>query len=444
MSKKILEKVLNDLKRDNNNSISYIYENAHFGSGILNQKIVTIKDLYATKDAPTQASSKILRNFNPGYDATVVTKLRQNGAAIVAKTHMDELALGGTGSHSAWGIINNPLDASRMPGGSSSGAVATFSSEMFLALGSDTGNSVRLPAAFCGFVGFKPSYGAVSRYGMFAFASSLDTVGWITHNVSDAILASQALFGKDEKDLTSKSVELPENIPLKPQKVAFLNPFDKLSASFKKAYSKLEKLLKANGIEVEMVTVAEKLLEQIDTVYEIISYSEVSSNDANLTGINFGARENASTWEDIMIKTRSHNLGQMVQRRFTLGAFYLLQENQIEIFERAQKVRRILYETYHKILNNYDVLIAPTTTVAPKWKDGKVNNWHSEYSTISNLIGSPSISLPFAYENNMPLGILLDAKLYGDKKLLSHALYIEKLINFKPGFRVKKEKLGGG
>ncbi len=428
MHKTKLKAALHQLKHDQNNAISYIYENAHFGSGLLQEAVVTIKDLYATIDAPTMASSKFLANFYPSYDATVVRKLKAAGAAIVAKTHMDELALGGTGEHSAWGIINNPLDSSRMPGGSSSGAVASFSSNITLALGSDTGNSVRLPASFCGIVGFKPSYGAISRYGMFAFAPSLDTVGFFTHNVSDAIVASRVLFGIDEKDLTSKAVELPKLELIKPRHVAFLNTFNRLSPNVNNAYCQLKTKLEKDGIIVDIVTIPEHLLQQIDTVYEIISYSEVSSNDANLSAVNFGMRHGGSSWQEIMINARSHNLGKMVQRRFTLGAYYLLKENQTDIFERAQKVRRILRDAYQQILEKYDVLVVPTTTIAPKWSEGKTTSWVSEYATISNLIGSPSISIPFMHEQNMPVGLLLDTKIYTDKKLLSHALYFEKII----------------
>ncbi|XP_023226604.1 uncharacterized protein LOC111627265 [Centruroides sculpturatus] len=234
---------------------------------------------------------------------------------------MDELALGGTGQHSAWGRINNPLDSTRMPGGSSSGSVATFTSNIGLAIGSDTGNSVRLPASYCGLVGFKPSYGAVSRYGMFAFACSLDT----------------------------------------------------LSPTVKKAYLALKEKLVQDGIEAEIVNLEEQIFELIDPTYEVISYSEASSNDANLAGVNFGKRVEGEDWSQMMLKTRSQHLGKMVQRRFTLGAYYLLRENQAEIFLRAQKVRRLIHNRYNQIFDQYDVLVFPTTTVAPTWKQGKPN-----------------------------------------------------------------------
>lgn len=172
-----IQTATNEFLNDKNNAVSFVYENAKFSEGLLNGATVSIKDLFATKDAKTQASSKILDGFTPNYDATVVEKLRTSGAAIIGKTHMDELALGGTGTLSGYGVITNPLDPTRMVGGSSSGAAATLTNAISIAIGSDTGDSVRQPASLVGKVGFKPSYGAVSRFGMYAFASSLDTAG---------------------------------------------------------------------------------------------------------------------------------------------------------------------------------------------------------------------------------------------------------------------------
>ncbi|WP_127942752.1 amidase family protein [Mycoplasma sp. ATU-Cv-703] len=426
-----LGQAVHELKNDSNHALAHLYQKVEFGAGLLSQVVVTIKDLYATSDAPTQASSRILVGFEPGYDAAVVTKLRQAGAGIAAKIHMDELALGGSGEHSAWGKINNPLDSTRMPGGSSSGSVATFTQNIGLAIGSDTGNSVRLPASYCGLVGFKPSYGAVSRYGMFAFASSLDTVGWITHNVNDAIVASQALFGQDPRDLTTREVERPEVQLVKPERVAFLNDYGQLSPTVKKAYLDLQDKLNKDGVKTEVVNLEQETFELIDPTYEVISYSEASSNDANLAGVNFGQRIEGQDWSKMMLKTRSEYLGKMVQRRFTLGAYYLLRENQAEIFLRAQKVRRLIHDRYNKIFDHYDVLVFPTTTFAPTWESGKPNVWTSEYCAVSNLVGNPSVSIPFTREEGMPVGLLLDAKIYHDKKLLSHALYFEKLIGAK-------------
>jgi len=284
-----IQKAISELKADNNNSVSFVYENAKQGKGLLEKATITIKDNYATSDAPTQASSKILDGFQPRYDATVVKKLKEAGAAIVGKTHLDELALGGTGQLSAYGPITNPLDDKRIIGGSSSGAAATLTNSISIAIGSDTGDSVRLPASYTGSYGFKPSYGAISRYGLFAFASSLDTVGYFAHNIEDIITTSQVLFGKDQRDLSSVQVEKPTNDEVKPKTVAILDYVGTPDYANSKI-EKLEKKLLDENIEVKHVSLSKELQELIGITYSIISFAEVSSNDANLTGIAFGNR----------------------------------------------------------------------------------------------------------------------------------------------------------
>lgn len=280
-----------EFQNDKNNAVAYTYGAPKFNEGVLNGATVTLKDNYATFDAPTQGSSKILDGFQPKYDATVVAKFREAGAAIVGKTHLDELALGGSGTFSAYGLISNPLDSERMIGGSSSGAAATLTDAISIALGSDTGDSVRLPSSYIGKVGFKPSYGAISRYGLYAFASSLDTVAYFTHNVHDAVITSQVLFGRDDKDMTSKEVVKPTLDAVKPKQVAILKDVKNvLTPAMKEAFEALQAKLEADGVKVEEVTIDQTLLDLIDIVYAIISFSEASSNDANLTGIIFGNR----------------------------------------------------------------------------------------------------------------------------------------------------------
>ena len=421
-------KAIKALKNNSNNAVAYIFPEPKFGSGLLAQATVTLKDIFATKNAPTQASSFILKNFIPAYDATIVTKLKEQGAALLAKTHLDELALGGTGTYSRFGKIHHPLDPLRLVGGSSSGSAATFDQNISIALASDTGDSVRLPASYNGFVGFKPSYGAVSRYGVFAFASSLDTVGWFSHNVADAITMAQVGYGFDSLDFTSVEVPKPKHQIIKPQKVAILDLESFISKPTQRQLIKLKQQLETKNIIVEKVKIDASLLKQIGTVYQIISYSEASSNDSNLTGIVFGQRIKGINWQDTITKTRSCNLGYMVQRRFALGAQYLLKTNQKEIFLQAQKVRRLIVEAFNKIYHNYDVLIYPSTTIAPKISDGKANNLYSDLLAHANLAGSPSITIPFTQENNLPIGLSLDTFIYNDQRLLSMALYLEKLL----------------
>lgn len=290
-----IKAAIEELKKDGNNAVSFVYENAKANEGLLSGATVTIKDNFATTDAPTQGSSKILENFMPHYDAEVVSKLRRAGATFVGKTHLDELALGGTGTYSAYGVIKNPLDNKRMVGGSSSGAAATFSKNITIALGSDTGDSVRLPASYTNNYGFKPSYGAISRFGLYAFATSLDTVGFFAHNVNDLIVTSNVLFGEDIKDFSSRTVEKPVLNEVKPKSVAMLLNTEFLSKKINDDYENLKKTLIAEGIKINEYKLDTKLLEAINTCYMVISFSEASSNNANLNGIAFGNTVNGKT-----------------------------------------------------------------------------------------------------------------------------------------------------
>lgn len=422
---------INELKNDKNNAVSFIYENAKIHDGLLSGATFTIKDIFATEDAPTQASSKILENFMPYYDAEVVARLRKAGATFVGKTHLDELALGGTGTYSAYGIIKNPLDKTRIIGGSSSGAAATFSKNISIALGSDTGDSVRLPASYTGHFGFKPSYGAISRFGLFAFATSLDTVGFFAHNVNDLIVTSNVLFGEDEKDFSSRTVDLPTIEEIKPKRVAMLSNTELLSKKIKDDYAHLKETLSKEGVEINEYKLDTKLLEAINTCYMIISFSEASSNNANLNGIAFGNSISGKTWVDQMTSTRSKGFGRMVQRRFALGAFYLQKENQDIYFNKAKQVRRMIVDMFNKLYSENDLLIFPSAPIAPLLSEGKEDNWFSSYLTHANLSGNPSLSIPWVSEGDMPVNLTLDAKLYNDKSLLSYALWFERLFGGK-------------
>ncbi len=429
MKKYNIEQATKEFKNNSNNAVAFTYDNPQFSNGPLNGKTITIKDAFATKDAPTQSSSKILEGFQPQYDATIVHKLRQSGGAIIGKTHLDELALGGTGTYSAFGIIKNPLDPERYIGGSSSGAAATLTENIAIAIGSDTGDSVRIPASFVGKVGFKPSYGAVSRFGLFAYSSSLDTVGWLTHDVVTAIDAAKVMYGQDEKDMTSKEVPILNTDIKKPNKVGFLNVGKWSKEYVEKEYNELINKFKAEGIQVEMIEVQEDLLNAITTVYKLISYSEASSNYSNLTGVAFGSRVEGENWEDTMIKTRSEGFGSMVQRRFTLGSFYLDKNNQVEYFERAQKIRRLIVEMQNEWHKNNDLIIYPSTgEVANKFNEERLDNFMNGILTGSNLSGFPSITLPWSKYEGMPFGIQLEKSLYQDETLLAYATWVEKLI----------------
>ncbi|MBN3535053.1 amidase family protein [Mycoplasma procyoni] len=426
-------KALEELKNDKNNAVSFIFEKKEAQEGNLKNAVFTIKDVFATEDAKTQASSRILSDFQPSYNATVVQKLLNNGAVAVAKVHNDELALGGEGIYSYWGNIANPLDLTRKVGGSSSGSAATLTDNISFALGSDTGDSVRLPASFVGKVGFKPSYGAVSRYGMFAYSSSLDTVSWFAHNVFDVSEVAKAVFGKDSKDLTSVDVEINNVQKTKPKKVAFFDIKGKelLDPEVEKRYFEVIELFKKEGVEVVMIEPDSHLLNSVKPVYDIVSYSEASSNLSNLNGISFGKREEGETWDQIMTNTRSKGFGKMVQRRLILGSFFLEKENQEELFLRAQKIRRLIKNYLDKIHSEHDLLIFPASpTVAPVFDDKTSHGFMNFILTSSNLAGNPSLTMKIgqSQKEKLPFNITLDSKIYSDQKLLSFALWVEELL----------------
>ena len=417
---------LKELK--DNKAVSHLYSKESSTQGSLSKSVFTIKDNYATSDAITQGSSKVLENFKPLYDATVIKKIKEAGGSIVAKVHLDEFGLGGTGEHSAYCDLEHPKFKDRMIGGSSSGSAYTFSDNIFAALGSDTGDSVRLPASFIGKVGYKPSYGAISRYGLFPFASSLDAVGYFGHNVNDIIELSKVLFGKDPMDMTSREVEKPEADIVKPKSVGVLTNVETLEKYQVDAYQDTIDKFKKDGIEVKEFTIDQKLLNALDVVYQVIAYSEAISNYSNITGISFGQAKDGKDSKEITINTRSAGFGYMVQRRFTLGAYFLSKTHQEETFVKAKQVRRLIVEAFKEIYKQVDLLAFPASTVAPLLKEGKKKTWDISYLIHGNLAGTPSISLPIWKHNDMPFNISLDADLYQDKKLLSHSLYIEKLL----------------
>ncbi|QGZ97300.1 Asp-tRNA(Asn)/Glu-tRNA(Gln) amidotransferase subunit GatA [Mycoplasma sp. NEAQ87857] len=419
----------NELKNDQNNCVASMMEIKEAKKGALNNVALTIKDVFATKDYLTRASSLILDNFYPSYNATVVDKLINNGAVALAKVNNDELALGGTGTYSAYGLITNPLDKTKYAGGSSSGSVATFSKNVGIALGSDTGDSVRLPASYCGVVGFKPSYGAISRYGMFAYASSLDTVAYFTHNVNDAIVVAQNVYGLDNKDMTTVEVEINNVIKTKPNKVILLDFSEFCEAYVNDAIDQLIAKMQEKDIKVEIIKPNLDILRTIKPVYQVISFSEASSNLANLNGVAFGNRQEGDSWEQLMHSTRSKGFGKMVQERLSLGSYFLYSENQEELFIKAQKARRVIKNYLNELHDKADVVIYPAFGgIAPTFGSEKDYDVMNYILTGANLAGNPSITIPLAKYQNFPFNLAIDAANYKDAQLLANAEYIEELI----------------
>ncbi|QKT05361.1 amidase family protein [Mycoplasma sp. OR1901] len=428
-----LKQALENLKNDTNNSVAHLYENPqNSNNGLFKDVVITVKDNYATDNAPTSASSLILENFNTHYNATVIEKFIKEGALIPAKLHLDELALGGTGTHSAYGLVKNKLDPTRLSGGSSSGSIATFDKNISIALASDTGDSVRLPASYNGSVGFKPSYGAISRYGLFAYASSLDTVAYFSHNVNDTIVTSQVLFGKDKHDMTSLDLPIDQVIKTKPNKVAVLD-FSKFSEKYvNESMKELTSKLINEGIQVDIIEPNLDILNTIKPTYKVISFSEASSNLANLNGIAFGSRVNGETWEEVIKNTRSEKFGKMVEERLSLGSYFLYSENIEEIFIKAQKARRVIKDYMNDLHEKYDVVIFEAFGgIAPKFDQGSKYGVLEFILTAANLGGYPSITIPFSEHQNLPYNLTLESKIYSDAKLLGIAEYFEELLGGK-------------
>ena len=315
---------------------------------------IAIKDNFNTKGIRTTASSRILDNYVPIYDATVIKKLKNAGAILFAKTSMDELGMGGTNLNAYTGKVNNPYDVSRISGGSSGGSAALVAEGVVpVAMGTDTGDSIRKPAAYCGVVGFKPTYGRISRYGVIPYASSLDHVGFFTTCIEDAARMLEVCAGRDDHDMTSSYEKVEEyeknlNSDIRGKKIAILENVmnsiedQRIVDNFNEVILKLEK----RGAIVERVSMDETLLQTLLPVYLIIANAEACANHSNLDGVRFGMREDGNDLEEIMINSRTKGFSSAVRKRFVLGSYSLFVENQEKLFRKAQKVRRVIVDEY--------------------------------------------------------------------------------------------------
>ena len=406
-----------------------------------------IKDNFSTKDVPTSASSRILDGYVPLFNATVVERLLAKGAVPIAKASLDELAMGGTGTTGRLGKTFNPWDSThqRMIGGSSSGSAVSVSASIVpFALGSDTGDSVRKPASNAGLVGYKPTWGRVSRYGLFPFAPSLDHVGYFTRSVEDASILLETLSGRDERDSTSsfKPVENYHNYigkDIKGMKVAVIKEvLDSINdGEIKNSFNKSLNFLIKQGVKVQEVSMNEALLKAIYPTYIVISCAEATSNNANLDGIKFGPRYEGNSYEEVMMKARTNGFSELIKRRFVIGSFALLAENQNVLFLRAQKARRMIVEAVNKILLDFDFIYLPASpSIAPKFVNSS-DRLSSEYLiadnhlALGNFGGYPSITIPLGIEDKMPFGGNITGRHFEDGKVLQIANALEHFTGFK-------------
>lgn len=414
---------------------------------------VALKDNVNTKGIKTTASSKILENYIPVYDATIVKKLKDAGAVIIAKTSMDELAMGGTNLSAATGPVYNPYDVTRISGGSSGGSAAVVASGVVpLAIGSDTGDSIRKPASFCGVVGVKPTYGRISRYGIIPYASSLDHVGYFTRNVKDAALALEVLAGYDPMDATSSQREVPEyskliNSDITGKKViVFKNVLNHMNNEETLAlFQRVIDGLKTKGAIVKEVTFNEELMKAILPTYHVIANCEATANHSNLDGIRFGNKQEGSDTFEIMCNTRSQGLSSSIRKRFVIGSYALFEENQEKYLKQAQRVRRMIVEEISSYLKDADVLIAPASNdAAPKIADVLAKHVEEDlvaenHMVFANFSGYPSMTLPMGYiHQHLPVGVNITANAFKEVDMFSIGSVIEEITGLKDAYKEVK------
>ena len=411
-----------------------------------------VKDNYSTKDVLSTGSSNTLKDYVPFFTATAIENLEKSNAIMVNKTVMDEFGMGGTGTTGHTGIVRNPWDKTRMCAGSSAGSACAVAKGVYpYATGSDTGDSIRKPAAYCGIVGYKPTYGMISRYGLFPFASSLDHCGVLTRNVKDAAIVVDNMKGIDKNDMTSwdsKDIHLYESITgdVKGKKLCYIkelcdinnypNATDELKEHLDNFIQKIE-LCKKLGMEVEEVSVDQKLLNAVPSVYVVISCAEATSNMSNLTGIIFGPRADSNNHVEMMKKYRTEGFSPLIKRRFVIGSYVLQAPNKDRYFHNAQRVRRLLVDKWNELYKTYDAVILPVGTGGAKKLEGSKdmldNNAAAleEHLQIGNFGGFPSITIPDGFINGLPVALNITGKCYDDANVLNIAHALENAMEYK-------------
>lgn len=413
---------------------------------------LALKDNISTEGIRTTCSSKMLENYIPPYNATVVEKLNEEGAVILGKTNLDEFAMGGTTGFSAFHETRNPWNLEHVPGGSSGGsAAAVAAGEAAAALGTDTGGSIRQPAAFCGLVGLKPTYGTVSRYGLLAYANSLDQIGPITRDVEDAALLLNVITGHDPKDSTSVQMELADYTAflkedLAGMRIALPKEYYELdyNPEVKESVLAAVKKMEAEGAVVEEVSIPS--IEHSVAVYYILATGEASSNLACYDGVRFGYRsKTAGNVAEMFRNTRSEAFGEEVKRRILFGTYILSAEAYEDYYVKAQKVRTLLIKEIEDVFKNYDLIVTPTTPETA-FKAGAITDPLESYKMDAftvpvNLAGIPAITIPCGFSSaNLPIGIQIMGPRFGEGKIIQAAYSLEKILqlgNKRPELEVR-------
>jgi aspartyl-tRNA(Asn)/glutamyl-tRNA(Gln) amidotransferase subunit A len=411
--------------------------------GLLAGLPVAIKDVLCIKGQPTTCGSKMLQNYRPPYDAHVIERLRGADAVLIGKTNMDEFAMGSSTENSAFQVTRNPWDLTRIPGGSSGGSAAAVAAcEAPLSLGSDTGGSIRQPAALCGVVGLKPSYGRVSRYGLIAYASSLDQIGPFAHTVADAALLLEAIAGHDRRDSTSVDKSTPPysktvEQPVKPLVIGVAREYflEGLDAEVEQAVRAALKVYEGLGAKVQEISLPHT--PYAVATYYLVATAEASSNLARYDGVHYGHRtETRGNLMDMVKRSRGEGFGAEVKRRIMLGTYALSSGYKDALYVRALKVRRLIREDFDKAFAGCDVIMGPTTPTAAFTVGEKANDplamYLSDIYTISgNLAGIPGVSVPCGFTaTGLPIGLQIQAAPFEEEKLLRVARMYERATDW--------------
>ncbi|CAM3592579.1 amidase family protein [Erysipelothrix urinaevulpis] len=417
--------------------------------GKLHDWTFAIKDNVNLIGSKTTASSALLENHESIYNAHICDLLLAEGVHVTAKTSMDELAMGGTNRSALTGPVKNPYDPTRISGGSSGGSAALVASrDVRAAIGSDTGDSVRKPAAYCGIVGVKPSYGRISRYGVVPYASSLDHVAYFSQNVSDAALILEVLAGRDDRDMTSSYEPVDAyasllDLDLKGKKIGVFKTVNDAveNKETQEAFNDVLNKLEEQGAILVEKTMDKALLRALLPTYLSIANAEASSNHSNLDGVRFGNAIAGENLDDLMKHTRGQ-LSLASKKRLIYGASMFLDEGDEILFNKAKRVRRLIVESYERLFDDIDVLLSiAAPNPAPKIEETQVKDLFSDehliadnYMVIDNFSGYPSLTQPMGMSDSMPIGLNISAKPFAETTMFAYAKKIESLIAWKGEF----------
>jgi aspartyl-tRNA(Asn)/glutamyl-tRNA(Gln) amidotransferase subunit A len=405
-----------------------------FDKGKLDGKLagipVAVKDNISTKGLRTTCASKMLANYIPPFDAHVVERLKQEGAIIIGKTNMDEFAMGTTTETSYFGVVRNPYDLNRVAGGSSGGSGACLAGdESVLALGSDTGGSIRCPASFCSVFGLKPTYGLVSRYGLIPYANSLEQIGPMANSVEDLALLLEVIAGKDARDSTNAGVEF----KFEPKQQKFRIGIVKEMTANEDVMKVFEEVVEILKEEHEVVEISMKSLKYALPAYYIIAMSEASSNLARYDGVRYGyALDKLDTWTKYFSRVRAEGFGEEVKRRIMLGTYALSAGYYGRYYLKALKVRTLVKNDFQRAFKECDLLISPTMPSLP-FKIGELADpltmYKMDVNTVPiNLAGIPALSMPIGFVKGLPVGLQIMGNYFEENKILSLALELEKRL----------------